>query len=644
MPVPQEMKEPGVSLAMLLPAMLTATKSFVEGGVPRAPAVRNYFKQMLDIYESASPEARAMLDKVGGATMDGFNAWASNGMIQRGAKAVEWAGMVRGLPLLQGGRRELDLPEIAQAKSAVFERDAKAMAERAGVDYEDWKQMSVMDRRQAAQDKGREEGLKKFGIPQFADFLLDTAGYIPGMGVAAKVARRFAAVPGMKGYKPRQSLGDKFKDFAKEDLPGIAFDIAKSYIAPKIPGIGNLPGMGRGRRRGRGLPVAKPEKQWQDMSVEERQAIPFQKVAKQQSDALKKREAEFRAENEWFQKRATNPGAIVWDTISGSPSAISATIANPKNNKEMVKDIDKLAGLQNWQYEQMAADYETSQLGAQQRENPNLKFGTREQKQDLELRQRKAADKKQMETLVKDRQKTLSDAMAREQAFAQQRNKTKGKGRGSAAPSAGFLRKVLGKYKKMRGGMITDFTAFHPPAARNLAAIAAAPAPGAYLPPNVRNLYLPPPPPVEEDKRPPLERAFGIKPILDYVEYGAQMARERGLEPTTDMVARLRAEEEAGKERARLLIEAQEKAERDEDERAIEQVAYELFGKAEDEAKIANAWRKMPGNSRFWQNRITGAIIPVYSREAEREGLEEEQAEGFYTKRELAQREKARRG
>lgn len=625
--VKQEMKEPGVSLAMLLPAMLTATKSFVEGGVPRAPAVRNYFKQMLDIYESASPEARAMLDKVGGATLEGFNAWASNGMVQRGKKAVEWAGMVRGLPLLQGGRRELDLPEIAQAKSAVNERETRATAERAGVDYEDWKAMDPMERRRVAMDKGREEGLKKFGIPQFADFLFDTVSYIPGMAVPAKVARRFAGIPGMKGYKSRQSFGDKLKDFAKEDLPGIAFDVAKSYM----PGGRNVPNpLGRGRKqRGRGMAVAKPEKQWQNMSVEERLAVPFQKVAKQQSEALSKRESEFRAENERF-KNMTKPGGVVWDTIQGMPVS-DYSIANPKDNKDMETDIDKLAGLQNWQYEQMMDKYESSQRGAQQRERPDLKLGSREQKQDLEMRQRKAEGDKKLEGMKKERQKTLSDAMAREQAFAKQRNATKGKGGcdacGSAAPSAGFLRKVLGKYGKtgkMRGGMEpTQLAPFVPPRQR----VEGLPAP--LNTPAEMEAYGKK---MAENR---LSRPGVPAPLTgsDEMEvYGALMAHSKGVDPT--MVLDYRAK--VAGNRRRLLEEAKAQAVAEEDDKTLREVNYALM-------EETGFWVRRDGtrtSPAYWQNTVTQRRVYSGSQEALEMGLEQDQPAGFYRPHEEKSNEK----
>jgi hypothetical protein len=398
---------------------------------------------MLELYESASPEARAMLDKIGGDTMEGFNAWATQGLGERGRRAVEWANMVANLPMV-GGRREVDLdgPQ-AQARSRLFEKGDREFAEKAGVDYDEWKNMTSMERRRAAVLKSKQEGLKKYGIPQVTDFMLDSFGMLPGMAIPAKIAKRAVTLlPGMTGYKGK-SVGETFKDFAKEDLPGIAFDVAKSLVpgAQNIP-LPRIPGLGRG------VPVVKNEKPYQLMSVEERQEQPFRDMVRRQDMATKARADQFKAEN----ARRSNFGDDFGFMLANQTSA------NPKNNFDFSALTDEeIASMKPWEYEQKQADYESGQRGKQARERPDLKQGTRAQKQDLELRQMRAQQDTQLEGALNQRQKALSDSANMEAFYAKQR-KSKGKGAGcdacgSAAPSAGFLRKVLGKYKTMRGGM-----------------------------------------------------------------------------------------------------------------------------------------------------------------------------------------------
>lgn len=438
-PVQQELKAPGASMGMLLPALLHSAQSFVSSGKPRAPAVRSFYRQMLELYESASPEARAMLDKIGGDTMEGFNAWATQGLGERGGHAVEWAKMVRNLPMVgmggaalstgTGGRREVsELQEGARGR--VFDKQIRSEAEEAGVPYEDYKNMGVMDRRRALMPAKQREGLRKTGLPQLTDFMIDSFGMIPGMAPVARIAHRaVSALPGMTGYHG-QTVGDTFKDFVKEDLPGLALDAVTQYVAPRIPGINRIPGLGRG------VPVLKNEKSYAQMSVQERAELPFRRLVRRQDSATKVMEDTFKAEN----TAPPRTGILGFELPR-------QTSANPKNNKDMPTD-EELMAMRADQAEQAQTNYETSQRGNQARERPDLKMGTNEQKQDLAKRQMRAQQDAELSGALKERKKALSDAANIEAYYAKQRAKGRGcSSCGSAAPSAKFMREVLKHYR-----------------------------------------------------------------------------------------------------------------------------------------------------------------------------------------------------
>lgn len=111
------------TIGMLLPAIMATAQSFVNKGKPRAPEVRRFFTTMNDLYAKANPEARGMLDKVGGDTMDGFMAWTTTGMTQRAQNALSWAGMAQNIV---GGASPRELAAYATMTTA--QRRAAPMA------------------------------------------------------------------------------------------------------------------------------------------------------------------------------------------------------------------------------------------------------------------------------------------------------------------------------------------------------------------------------------------------------------------------------------------------------------------------------------------------------------------------------------
>ena len=94
---------PGATFGMLLPAIMSTAQQFINKGKPRAPAVRSFFNKMADIYATGTPEARGLLDAIGGDTLEGFMAWVEQGMGERGQRALEWANMAGNLGGMSGG-------------------------------------------------------------------------------------------------------------------------------------------------------------------------------------------------------------------------------------------------------------------------------------------------------------------------------------------------------------------------------------------------------------------------------------------------------------------------------------------------------------------------------------------------------------
>ena len=113
------------TLGMLLPALMATAQSFVNKGKPKAPEVRRFFTTMNDLYAKANPEARGMLDKVGGETMDGFMAWTTQGMTQRAQNALSWANMAQNIA---GGAAPTPRELAAYANMTAAQRKAAPMA------------------------------------------------------------------------------------------------------------------------------------------------------------------------------------------------------------------------------------------------------------------------------------------------------------------------------------------------------------------------------------------------------------------------------------------------------------------------------------------------------------------------------------
>lgn len=442
-PVRQELGDPGASISMLLPALLHYTEEFTAKGKQRAPAVRNHFKQMLDLYEAASPEARAELDKVGGPSLEGFNAWASQGMGERGDRAMEWANMVSNLPMfnmpfLRGGRREVEFDSpVYQATSQRLEDNywqvEKDIADKVGVPFEEWKNMSKEEQFRRRMDRAKADGLRKFGLPQLVDGMIDVVGNIPGFKPFSKFAHRMVGVmPGTQAWDPNKKSGwaglvDAGKDFVTKDLPGIAIDYATK---------------GRGRKRsGRGLPLAPKPKPYNLMTAEERQMIPFEKIKRAADEAAIKRESRYMMENQRALQAPNTSDKEAFRRITDS-----YTEAKPENNFEMPGDIAKYNS-----YEDMLTKYQMSGREAQAQERPDLKFGSREQKQDLVRRQDAAKRDAALEKLAKEKTGKRAALLKQEAVYDKMRQGGSScDACGSAAPSAGFLRKVLGKYSGSR--------------------------------------------------------------------------------------------------------------------------------------------------------------------------------------------------
>jgi len=176
--------------------------------------------------------------------------------------------------------------------------------------------------------------------------------------------------------------------------------------------------------------------------------IPFQKITKAGEEAAKKRESRYMLENQRAIEASTNPGKNFIANQSFGNITDSWTEAKPENNFEMPVTPEDIAKYSKpGEYEAMLNKYQMSGREAQAKERPDLKFGSKEQKRDLVRRQDAAKTDAALEKLAKEKLGKREALLKQEAVYDKMRGKGYCDACGSAAPSAGFLRKVLGKYK-----------------------------------------------------------------------------------------------------------------------------------------------------------------------------------------------------
>ena len=366
---------PGATFGMLLPAIMSTAQQFINKGKPRAPAVRSFFNKMADIYATGTPEARGLLDAIGGDTLEGFMAWVEQGIGERGQRALEWANMAGNLGGMSGGG-VFDFMANMATQGLYGDLTGHPVVKSLGnkdavnADVEKW--------------KGRFESFKK-GVGKFSDLLSGKKG----------------------GVNPKP----------------------KSYAEMTLEERRNQPAQERQRiydRENRRLARA-------DMYDERRMSNRYRPIGEERNRRREERQRRGQEDNEFLAqdlvKKASNEFA-------------AADSARARGGRK---------GLKAYRERQEATTRtQANVMGAQMERN------MKQREKDLEAAKRLGyVDPKA--TAQAQGQQGLADAGRAGQVGILA--PTGGRGCdacGSAAPSAGFLRKVLGKYGEHGAGVFSS--------------------------------------------------------------------------------------------------------------------------------------------------------------------------------------------
>lgn len=398
---------PGATLEMLLPAIMTSTSQFVNKGKPRAPEVKKFFRTMNEIYAAGSPEARGHMDVIGGDTMDGFMAWTTQGMGARGNQAVQWASMAGTLPGMVGGASKPPPGVDAEDWQDFNKREdvkqdiRQGKRDKEGKFTEEYLFSQSPEGRKAEKKKKRSEGLKQFGIPQFADAINTAVGYIPGIGSTLQsLGENFAMIPGQRGYDEDKSFADKAKGFAK-DQAELFGPKAAEYLGNRIN-----PLAGRLAKAAAEAAVRKSRggKAYNLMTAEERRNALYTDKSKKEKEAESKRLAEFAKEDADYKKG--NPLAPRKRTSAKPDLAKQRGIAPGTSEEDRRKVL----------YEQEQDEERTGQA-QQKKERPELRQGSNEQLRDLELRQTRDKQEKATASMKKADTDYSKEQAARDKAM-----------------------------------------------------------------------------------------------------------------------------------------------------------------------------------------------------------------------------------